>query len=78
MNQVKKFIRKNPLAFAGILIWIVFIIFALFAPVIATCDPGRFLPGGLRRENFRALGHSGGHHRLPFRNRLRRGGRLLR
>ena len=39
MNQVKKFIRKNPLAFAGILIWIVFIIFALFAPVIATCDP---------------------------------------
>ena len=36
MNQVKKFIRKNPLAFAGILIWIVFIIFALFAPVIAT------------------------------------------
>ena len=39
MNQVKKFIRKNPLAFAGILIWIAFIIFALFAPVIATCDP---------------------------------------
>ena len=39
MNQVKKFIRKNPLAFAGILIWIVFIIFALFAPAIATCDP---------------------------------------
>ena len=41
MNQVKKFIRKNPLAFAGILIWIVFIIFALFAPAIATCDPWR-------------------------------------
>ena len=39
MHQVKKFIRKNPLAFAGILIWIVFIIFALFAPVIAACDP---------------------------------------
>ena len=39
MNQVKKFIRKNHNDFAGILIWIVFIIFALFAPVIATCDP---------------------------------------
>jgi len=39
MNQVKKLIRKNPLAFLGILIWIVFIVFAIFAPVIAACDP---------------------------------------
>ena len=31
MNQVKKLIRKNPLAFLGILIWIVFIVFAIFA-----------------------------------------------
>ena len=39
MSQVKKFIRKNPLAFVGILIWIVFILFAVFAPFIAPCDP---------------------------------------
>lgn len=39
MYQVKKFIRKNPLAFVGILIWIVFILFAIFAPYIAPYDP---------------------------------------
>lgn len=37
--MLKKMIRKNPLATAGLVIWIVFIIVAIFAPVIATHDP---------------------------------------
>jgi len=36
---VKKFIRKNPLAAVGILIWLIFILCAVLAPLLAPCDP---------------------------------------
>ncbi|MCD8363403.1 MAG: ABC transporter permease [Lachnospiraceae bacterium] len=38
-HQIKKFIRKNPLAVVGIVIWIFFILCAVFAPVLAPYDP---------------------------------------
>lgn len=37
--KVKKFIRKNPLAVMGIVIWVVFILCAVFAPLLAPYDP---------------------------------------
>ena len=37
--KVKKFIRKNPLAAVGIVIWFVFILCAIFAPLLAPYDP---------------------------------------
>ncbi len=51
-HSVIKFIRKNPLAAAGIVIWAVFILCAVLAPVIAPYDPAvqdlanRFQPPG--------------------------------
>lgn len=38
-HSVQKFIRKNPLAALGIVIWAVFILCAVLAPVIAPYDP---------------------------------------
>lgn len=38
-KKILKFIRKNPLAFTGILIWAVFIFCSIFAAVIAPCHP---------------------------------------
>ncbi len=38
-HSVQKFIRKNPLAAVGIVIWAVFILCAVLAPVIAPYDP---------------------------------------
>ncbi|MCC8163063.1 MAG: ABC transporter permease [Lachnospiraceae bacterium] len=38
-HQIRKFIRKNPLAVVGIVIWIFFILCAVFAPVLAPYDP---------------------------------------
>ncbi len=38
-RSVQKFIRKNPLAALGIVIWAVFILCAVLAPVIAPYDP---------------------------------------
>ena len=38
-HQIKKFIRKNPLAVLGIIIWVFFIVCAVFAPLIAPYDP---------------------------------------
>lgn len=37
--SIKKFIRKNPLAVLGIIIWIVFALCALFAPLLSPYDP---------------------------------------
>ena len=36
---MKKFIRNNPLAVAGIVIWAIFILLAIFAPLAAPYDP---------------------------------------
>ncbi len=38
---MKRFIRNNPLAAAGILIWVFFILAAVFAPLLAPYDPIR-------------------------------------
>ena len=38
-HKIKKFIRKNPLAAVGILIWVIFILCAILAPVLAPYDP---------------------------------------
>ncbi|HPD89278.1 MAG TPA: ABC transporter permease [Oscillospiraceae bacterium] len=38
-KAIKKFIRKNPLAYIGILIWVLFIVCALFAPAVAPYNP---------------------------------------
>ena len=38
-KKIKKFIRKNPLAFVGIIIWVLFIICAVLSPLIAPYDP---------------------------------------
>lgn len=38
-HKIKKFIKKNPLAVIGLIIWIVFILCAIFAPLIAPYDP---------------------------------------
>lgn len=38
-KKLAKFIRKNPLAFVGILIWLLFGVCALLAPVVAPYSP---------------------------------------
>lgn len=38
-HKVLKFIRKNPLAAVGIVIWFIFIVCAIFAPLIAPYSP---------------------------------------
>lgn len=38
-HKIARFIRKNPLAFVGIIIWVIFILMAALAPVIAPYDP---------------------------------------
>ena len=38
-HSIAKFIRKNPLAVAGIVIWVIFILCAIFAPALAPFDP---------------------------------------
>ncbi len=38
-HKVRKFIRKNPLAAVGIVIWFIFIVCAVFAPLIAPYSP---------------------------------------
>jgi peptide/nickel transport system permease protein len=38
-KQIKKFMRKNPLAVVGIIIGVLFILAAIFAPLIAPFDP---------------------------------------
>ena len=37
--KIKKFVRKNPLAALGIVIWVVFILCAVLAPAIAPYNP---------------------------------------
>lgn len=39
LRSLKKFIKNNPLAFLGIIIWVFFIITAIFAPLLAPYDP---------------------------------------